>query len=192
MVARQTQEIEYRNGDDAFRVVLTSNSPDIFSQAAKQQEIKDKEGEALVAALLSYAKGAVFRVERYKDGKLNDRPGGGHAVQEFNDSGALIAASRYRDGKRQDAANGEPAFQKFNDDGIRTYLVHYKDDKRHDGPNGEPAEQVSDPSGNFVFIARYRDDNQIKVFTPQEMAEFQAKNAPAAPKTRKEPKSPGR
>lgn len=190
-MAKEQVTIEYASDAGPFKVVLTSPVTDFFAKAKALPEIKDKEGEELVAALLKHAKGAISKVERKKDGKLNNGPNGQPAVQEFTDEGR--SESLYENGLRNDGARpGQAAYQRINAAGRIVQIAHYQDDRRNDGKHGEPAEQISDASGIFVYIARYKDDEQVKVFTAQELAEFQAKNAPIAPKTRKEHKSPGK
>ncbi|MCE9506933.1 MAG: hypothetical protein K8R48_01260 [Alphaproteobacteria bacterium] len=190
-MAREQVSIEYTSSEGPFKVVLTSPVTDFFAHAKALPEIGNKEGEELVAALLKHAKGAISKVERYKDGRRNNGPHGEPAIQEFTDGG--MSMSLYENGLRHDGARpGQPAYQRMNDSGQILHIAHYQDGKRNDGKHGEPAEQISDDRGNFIYIARYRDDKQTKMFTAQELAEFQAKHAPVAPKAKKEARSPRR
>lgn len=140
----QQVEIEYQKDSSVFKVVLHAVSLDVFIAAAQQPNIRDKEGEELVAALLAHAKGAISGVFRYKDDKQNDGPNGEPATQKFNDSGMLIVVARYKDDKFNDGPNGEAAFQKFNGSGALIRVTRYKD--------GELIEVLSKQG-----IAAYRD-----------------------------------
>ncbi|MCE9507960.1 MAG: hypothetical protein K8R48_06580 [Alphaproteobacteria bacterium] len=118
--------IEYKTDAGAFKVVLTATSADVFMQAAQQQDIIIKEGEALIAALLAHAKGAISSVERFKNGRFNDGLNGEPAIQKFDSMLKLTYIRRYTDGKLNDGLNGEPAIQDFSD-GRMTIAVSYKD-----------------------------------------------------------------
>jgi hypothetical protein len=189
-MAREQVSIEYTSDAGPFKVVLTSQVTDFFAHAKALPDIGNKEGEELVSALLKHARGAPFKVERYRHGKRNNGPNGEPAIEEFTEEG--MSASLYENGQRNDGARpGQPAYMRINNDGQTVHIAHYRDGLRNDGRHGEPAEQISDGRGNFVFIVRYKDDKQTKVFTQQQLAEFQANNPPAKPKTKKEAKSPG-
>lgn len=118
--------IEYKTDAGAFKVVLTATSADVFMQAAQQPDIIIKEGEALIAALLAHAKGAISSVERTKDGKLNDGINGEPAIQKFDNTLKTVYLRRYTDGKLNDGINGEPAIQDFSD-GRPTVAMSYKE-----------------------------------------------------------------
>lgn len=97
MSQQQEVHIPYEQDGAAFNVVLTGKSLNFFADAAQRADLKDKQGEALIAALL-LSKGEILRIERYRNGKCNDGAGGEPAFQKFNDIGTLIYAGRYRDG----------------------------------------------------------------------------------------------
>jgi hypothetical protein len=95
MSQQQEVDIPYQQDGAAFNVVLTGKSLNFFASAAQHADLKDIQGEALIAALLQ-SKGQILKIRRYRDGKLNDGPGGEPAFQRFNDSGTLIGAESCR------------------------------------------------------------------------------------------------
>ncbi len=82
----------------------------------------------------------VVEERHYKEGKLNDTPGGTPAVQQFSVStGQLILKKHYQDGLLNNKPDGEAAHQEFDDSGKPIARYFYLADVRNDGPNGEPA-----------------------------------------------------
>ncbi len=108
----QKVEIEYALGQDAYKVVLTAASLDVFTAAAENPDILGLTGEKLVAALVDFAAGGITGIERYKNGKLNDGPAGEPAIIVLQD-GHPRHVRLYQDGKLRDGKNGEPASQDF-------------------------------------------------------------------------------
>lgn len=124
-------EIEYQKDGAAFKVVLSTTSPDIFTKASQQKDIRDKKEEELVAALIAYIRSkAVLVVERYKDGERHDGLDGAPASQVFSDSGKTITSKHFRGGRLNDGADGEPAMQMFDDRNRLIHAVSYKNGVR--------------------------------------------------------------
>lgn len=119
-------QIEYKTAAGAFRVVLIAASESVFAEAAQQQDIVTKKGEALIAALVAFAKGGISSIERYKDGQRNDGANGEPAIEKFDSSGKHVHIRRWTAGKLNDGANGEPAVQDFSG-GRPTVVVRYED-----------------------------------------------------------------
>lgn len=189
-MAREQVKIEYSSDDGPFEVILTSLATDFFARAKAMPDIANKQGEELVSALLARAKGGPFKIERYKNGNRNNGPNGEPAVEEFTEDG--MAVSLFENGKFHDGPNGEPAYQRMNNDSQVVHTAYYQHGQRNDGKHGEPAEQISDGRGTFIYVASYKDDKLMKMFTAPELAEFQARNAPApAAPARKKAKTPG-
>jgi len=170
----QQIEIPCGTGPEAYKVVVTGDSLETFQAASGDEQVKGKQDEALVAAILAVAKGSVSLVERFKDGKLNDGPNGEAAGLGFDESGTLFYANRYKDGKLNDGPNGEAAQQGFYDSGTLGYANRFKDGKLNDGPNGEPAMQEFNGSGTLDKAARFKEGKLVKELDDAEIAAYRA------------------
>lgn len=153
-------EINFTSENGAYGVVLTGKNIEFFEKAAHDPALREKEGEALVAALLARSKGEISEVNRYRDGKFNDGANGEAACQKFNDKGTLIEAIRCRDGKANDGANGEAAYQGFNDDGTLIKAMRFRDNRLNDGANGGAAYQEFNDKGTLIKAMRFRDNKR--------------------------------
>lgn len=181
--------IDYTHNGQNYTVTLYARSEGYFQAAAQQEGIRGQTGEALVAALIDFSKGGVFRVDRYKEGQRNDGPGGEPAFELIDSSGERTARLRFangiandgaggapavwekkdghvayehrRNGQLHDAANGEPALRKYSVDGQHIHERRYQDGKLNDGPAGEPALRVTRAqTGATILIGHYADDVQ--------------------------------
>lgn len=76
--------IRYRKGDDKYTVKI-SIRPDFLRAAAQRDDVKLKEGEELVQALINIPsrKKAIFSMVCFKNGKENDHPDGRAGHQMF-------------------------------------------------------------------------------------------------------------
>ena len=94
----------------------------------------------------------------------------------------LLNAGQNTVGTVGKAAHASPSVRKYARDlGVDVSRVPGSGPKgriTHDGANGEPAEQVSDENGLFVYVASYRTDTQIKIFSQEELREYQAQVRP--------------
>ncbi len=123
-----------------------------------------------MAAILKAVPGGVSKVQRIKNGKLNDGKDGQPAEQWYDDKGTLIRIVHYLNGLRNDGADGDAAVQ-WRDKGV-IGVVHCIDGKRHDGPKGEPAVQRYNLKGKLVYAVSCanEDGHPVKKLTPREMA----------------------
>lgn len=200
----QRVEIQCGEGETAYTTTLTVDSLEAFQSLAQEWRVKRREGEELVAALLAAARDRISRVERSRNGKLNDGPNGEPAVEKFyaetgvlknvrykdgqrNDgaygepaiqilnAGLLISVQRFKDDNRNDGPNGEPAMQHFNAAGMLTNVGYWKNGVHNDGANGEPADQIfDDDSGTLIYAARYRGGELVKELNEEERAAYMA------------------
>jgi antitoxin component YwqK of YwqJK toxin-antitoxin module len=153
--------IRYKKDGAVFTVMLVSESQDIFTRSARHPEIRDKEGEDFVTAILAYAQGAISWIERRRNGQLNDGP------------------------------NGEPARQMFTETGKINYKEYFVNDLPHDSSNGEPALQIFDDKGWLTRVENYKNGEKTKAWSEQEirnyMHQLAAKNAGRPPPDSKKP-----
>jgi hypothetical protein len=165
---KRSLEIEYQKDGDAFKVVLTTKSPDIFTKASQQEDIRDKKEEELVAALIAYIRASEDKTVLWVD--------------------------RYKDDKRHDGVNGEPASRIFDGHGKNIMNRHFKEGLLNDGVNGEPALQTFDIRGRLTYAASCKNGGQIKELSAQEMDDYQhqlaVKNAGKPLPDDKKPDSP--
>ena len=125
-MAEQKVIIEYRMGDNIFRIVITANSLDVLEKAAQDEKIKNlPKGEPLVSGILALAKGSVSTVSRYKNYLRHNGPDGEAAVQKFNEKGQLILQAYYTKGRLCNNSRGQPSMQKFDNSGKLVYAVSY-------------------------------------------------------------------
>ena len=162
-IMKQKLKIICKTGQEAYEVILTAEDVNVFLSARNDPAVKDKaESEELVAAILQAVPGKISKVERYKEGKLNDGANGEPARQRFASNGSLLRATHYKNGKRNNGLNGEPAVQWFGPKS--SGKVYCEDGKRQDGPDGEPAVQKHDnDSGKLIYAVSCKGDKRVKI-----------------------------
>ncbi len=163
-------EVTYGYAPNNYQVFLTAKNLAVFKEASENADVRGKKGEEFVNAVVKL--GGVLRIERYRDGRLNDTQRGEPAVQVFNDKGALIGVMRYKDDRLHDGENGAPAFQASDDKGTVRRTAHYKNGQRNDSVNGEAALLLFDVRGKLAWAAQYRDDILSKTLTEQEVGQY--------------------
>lgn len=159
-MAEQRIDIEYDDQGSAHKVTLTVRSLDPILEAAKLNNIRGKEGEELVAALIDHRKGNVSGVFRIRDGVRNDGANGEPQSVEFYPDGTPERMEFAQNGQTRNGPQGEPALQFFHPNG-RVRMLQYRDENgMNDTPRGDPAAQEFDDTGKLVRATRYK-NNQI-------------------------------
>ena len=148
-------------GKDAYQIYMTAADVEVFVSLVDHKSAKNKEGEELVAALVAAAEGKITKVERKKDGVLNDTPSGKPAVQRFLSTIEIINIAPPNPVKHFIYAFNKTASI------LRTRLVeelHYQNGLLNDGANGEEAVRKFDrfgAAGRVLEVARYKDGELI-------------------------------
>lgn len=97
---------------------------------------------------------------------------GEDVVRIFTKKSVLKRVERYKNGKLNDGKNGEPAHQLFTDSGNRVLEEHYKNGKPNDGKNGEPAYQDFDAYDMPLNVKRYKDGKLTEVLSGPALTDY--------------------
>jgi len=119
-------------GKDAYRVIIEfpmakSDLREVIHKRT-HPDLKGKEGEALVAAIVKGLLENVTHVmiSRFKNGLLNDGPKGEPGHQIFNEQHRLVLEEHFKDAKLHDGINGAAAFQVFDEKERLERATHFK------------------------------------------------------------------
>jgi hypothetical protein len=146
--------IECGINQDAYKVFLNIRSLSAYHAACELPDVKGKEGESLVAAMLAANPYNIKEVSRCRDFKFNDGPKGEPAYQRFDENGMMIETCHYFKGNLHDGANGEPAYQRRTITGSWV-ISRYWLGKLNDGKNCEPAVQEFTSEGKLSAATHY-------------------------------------
>jgi hypothetical protein len=92
-------EITCGQGALSYTAVLQADDIAVFKEVAGRYALRNKEGEALVSAIVTAAFGKVRSVERYNQaGQLRDSPEGMAAREIYGDFAKLLEVERCKDG----------------------------------------------------------------------------------------------
>ncbi len=120
-----TYIIEYADGQDVHKTILSVSDPAVMARALKSDAIKGKKNEELAIALAEALRGtAPLIVERYKNGERHDARDGTPATETFDANGQIAMWKRFNEGRLHDA-DGEPAMVVFADGGF-SYAASFK------------------------------------------------------------------
>lgn len=92
-------EITCGHGAEAYTALLQAEDISVFKEVAGRYALRGKEGEDLIAAIVTAAFGKVTTVERYNQaGRLSDSPAGLAARETYGEFARLTGVERCSDG----------------------------------------------------------------------------------------------
>lgn len=152
----QAVEIPYQAEDGSYVVTVTAKDIDFFAKAAANPRIAEKTGERLVDALMLESKQDILRIERRKEGRLNDSPEGMPAISVFKDGDRkYVSHYHYRDDRLDDGLNGAPAIVEYRAEGLR--VKRYNNGLLNDYSRDKPAISVFDANNVLQYVAHFKD-----------------------------------
>ncbi len=190
-------------GKDHYSIIVSVKDLKPLADAGAKLDLQGLGPEGLLAALLETAKGNIIAVDRYKNGKLNDAPGGLAASQRYYDDGTLLRESRFVNGHlsdnmehgyasseyhpngqlkqltranlgmKQDGSGGMPAFQVFTEGGGLQMLQRFNRDKLSNSASGDPAVEIFNADGTLAQAFNAKGGKLLKELTAAQVAELQ-------------------
>lgn len=190
-------------GRDHYSIIVTIRDLKPLAAAGAKLEARGLGAEGLLAALLETSKGNIIAVDRYKDGKLNDAPGGIAASQRYYPDGALLRESRFVQGHlsdnmefgyadceyypsgrvkqqtranlglKQDGSSGMAALQVFTEEGRLQMLQRFNRGELSNSAKGDPAVEIFNADGTLAKAFNAKGGKLLAELTPAEVTELQ-------------------
>lgn len=149
--------VDYSVGNDRYDVTLWVNGVDFIYVAAQDPDIRAKNGEELVSALVERGRGFVVGVSRGKNDVWGNGPRNEPAEIQFYEDGTVKRTEYRANGKINDLDDGTAAITSYHPNGRLASISRYKNGRLNDTPAGDHASVSFDEKGQMIRAESFKD-----------------------------------